>query len=267
MKSGALLLVLGGWSSAPAADVSVPGGILRVARDAAVSISNAQVELTRGTITYHVQDPGAGQVEILTPSVSARAFEEGVYRVVIRKTGESEIIAQSGSMVVMAPGGEQWLETGQKMIARGPRANPEFRIVSAIAWWRRLAGFLENIQISGGGGASVESGGGSEQSGAARESHSKPKSESAVVPPRDAHSGADRPKTSDGHSNPASAGPHSGDSRPPSSGGGGSSHSSSSHAAPASTPNGGGGNSSHSAPSHAAPSGTSHASDNAPKGK
>jgi hypothetical protein len=263
MKTGALLLVLGAWAAAQGADISVRGGVLRVEKNSQIRMTDDQVELTSGTLTFQVQDADAAQVEILTPSVSVKAYAEGVYRISVRKTGESEITAQSGRIVVMAPGGEQWLEAGQKMIARGPRANPQFRIVSAVAWWRRLASLLQNMQI--GGGVSAGSGGGEEQSATAKDSRTKPHSENAAIPAGSAHSSENRPKTSDSHSNTSGGSAHSGDSRPAASGGSGSSsHSSESHSAPASS------SGSHSSESHAAPassSGGSHSSDNAAKGK
>src|SRR5438045_7587672 len=116
MKVGALRLSLGTWTAVQAADVSVSGGVLRICRNSRVRITDSQVELTGGTITFQVKDFSAAQVQILTPSVSARAWDEGVYRFAVRKSGESEITAKSGRMVVTAPGGEQWLEAGQRMI-------------------------------------------------------------------------------------------------------------------------------------------------------
>src|ERR1041385_3133156 len=119
MRTGALLLVFGSWVTAQGADIMVPGGVLRGERSSQVRITDGQVELTRGTITYQVNDAGASQLEILTPSVTAKASEDGAYRIVVRKTGESEITAQSGRMLVMSPGGEQWIDAGQRLIATG----------------------------------------------------------------------------------------------------------------------------------------------------
>lgn len=280
MRTGALLFVLGAWTIAQGADISVPGGVLRVEKNSQIRMTDDLVDLTGGTITYQVQDPDAARVAIQTPSVSVRARAEGVYRIAVRQSGESEITAQSGRMVVMAPAGEQWLEAGQKMIARGPRVNPEFRIVSAVAWWRRLASMLQNMQIGGGVGVG---GGGEEQTAPAKETHTKPNSVNAAVPSGSAHSSEDRAKTSDGHSNTSGNSAHSGDSRQAtrsgsdnsahsgdshpatSSGSSNSSHSSASHAAPASS----GASSSHSSESHAAPaaSNSSSHSDSAAKGK
>ena len=297
MRFGAVLLFSAAWGLSWGADVTVPGGMVRVEKNSRVHITERQVELTAGTLTYQVDDAAAAQIEIVTPSVSAEAGDVGVYRVTIRKTGESELTARSGRLLVIGATGEQWLEGGQKMIARGPRGNPQYRIVSAVSWWRRLAGLLQNIQISG--GVSAESGG-DEKTVAAKETHTKPASENSAIPSGSAHSSGDRGKTSDGHANPVNAGPHSGDNRPasgggagnhtsaghsaatlssgggagshssaghstpsPSSGGGGSSHSSASHTASSS----GGGGSSHSSETHSAPAASSSHSDSSAKGK
>jgi hypothetical protein len=132
-------------------------------------------------------------------------------------------------LVVTAAGGEQWLELGQKMIARGPRVNPEFRIVSALSWWRQLASMLQNIQI---GGEAAVSGGGDESAGTAKETRSKTQSESSAGRSGTAHTSEDRAKTSDTHSNTPSGSAHSSDSRPATNNAGSSSHSSESRAAP-----------------------------------
>jgi hypothetical protein len=222
--------------------------------------------------------------------VTAKASEDGAYRIIVRKTGESEITAQSGRMVVMAPGGEQWLDAGQRMIARGPRANPQYRIVTAVAWWRRLAGMLQNMQIGGGGGVAAESGGGGEEkTSAAKTSRTKPDTGNSAVSAARPHDSGDRAKTSDGHTVPASGSPHSGDSRHSAGGGGGggggggngshaaSSHSSGGNGSGGNGGGGGGGSGSHAAPaassssshsseSHSAPASSSH-SDSSSKGK
>ena len=238
MRTGALLLVLAGVP-AQSADISVRGGAIRVEKNSRLRMTGDRIELTSGTIIYQVQNPDVAPVEILTPSVSVKAYEEGTYRIAVRKTGESEIRARSGGIMVMAADGEQWLQAGQKMIARGPRVNPEFRIVSARRWWRQLASLLQNIQIGGGVDVSA-GGGGDEQAATARESRSKSHDESSAVRSGDAHSSEDRAKTSDSHSNSGRGSAHSGDSRPATSGGSSSAgHSSQSHAAPAASSSGG----------------------------
>jgi hypothetical protein len=227
MRTGALLLVLGAWTFAQAADISVHGGVVRVEKNSQVRMTGDLIELTNGTITYQLRDPDAAQVEILTPSVAVKAYAEGVYRISIRKTGESEITAESGRIMVIAPAGEQWLEAGQKMIARGPRANPQFRIVSALSWWKRLASALQNMQFGVGTDVSVGGGGDSgEQAATAKETRSKPHNENDAVSTGAARSGSERSKTSDSHSNTRTGTAHSGDSRPNTSNG---------HAAPSSS--------------------------------
>src|SRR5437764_8643881 len=115
MKIGALLLILGGWAAAHCADIAVPGGILKTDKNSSVRITGYEFELTNGTVVYELQNAVAARVQILTPSVAVRAFEAGEYRIGVRKSGESELTAESGRMMVAAPGGEQWVEAGQKM--------------------------------------------------------------------------------------------------------------------------------------------------------
>lgn len=261
MRTGALLFVLGAWAIAQGANISVRGGVLRVEKNSQIRMTDDLVDLSGGTIIYQVLDPDAAQVAIQTPSVSVQARAEGVYRISVRKTGESEITAQSGRMVVMAPGRRAMAGSRPEDDRTGAAGESGIRIVSGLAWWRRLASLLQNMQIGGGVGV----GGGEEQTAAAKETRTKPNSENAAVPSGSAHSSEDRAKTSDGHSNTSGNSAHSGDSRPAtSSGSGNSSHSSASHAAPANN----GGSSSHSSESHAAPAASSSShSDSASKGK
>src|SRR5947208_9658769 len=104
MRIGALLLVIGSLATAQGAEIAVPGGVLKTEKNSAVRINGSEVELTGGTVTYQLQNPVAAYVQILTPSVSVKAFEEGEYKITIRKSGESELTAQSGRMMVAAPG-------------------------------------------------------------------------------------------------------------------------------------------------------------------
>jgi hypothetical protein len=83
---------------------------------------------------------------------------------------------------VIAPGGAQWVYAGQKMIARGDPANPEFRITRSGSRFLRamvlLSEVLQAIDLSGGFGGG-DSGGG-EKGG---KSTGAPKSSPAPHPP------------------------------------------------------------------------------------
>jgi FecR protein len=116
------------------------------------------VRVMKGSVTFLVGNAATTQAEIVTPSVSIRHAMAGEYRVIINRAGESEIVVREGNVQVAAASGSEWVAAGQKMIARGTPANAQFRIVSAISRWRRMADVLASLMHSGGGSASNESG-------------------------------------------------------------------------------------------------------------
>ena len=114
-------------------------------------------DLVRGALTYDVTDPVAKAVEVATPSVSAWPAVPGTYEIAVSKSAESTIVARSGHIEVVAPAGSQWVDAGQKMIARGSRLDPQFRIVSAYSVWKRLAVWASNINWGGGASSGDDS--------------------------------------------------------------------------------------------------------------
>jgi hypothetical protein len=92
-----------------------------------------QMELARGTITFRVLRASDANAEVDTPSVSVRPSRQGSYRITVKDTGETEITVRAGDVEVFTPGGSQWVNAGQTMLARGTSADPEFQIVAAIA--------------------------------------------------------------------------------------------------------------------------------------
>ena len=91
-----------------------------------------RVALDRGSVTCHVVYFPATELNLATPSVSLAPQAPGIYRLTVTGRGETEITAQQGNVQVFAPTGSEWILTGQKMLARGPADNPEFKIVIAI---------------------------------------------------------------------------------------------------------------------------------------
>jgi ferric-dicitrate binding protein FerR (iron transport regulator) len=91
--------------------------------------------LDKGTVTCQIVEAPAATFHLATPSVSLRPQAPGVYRIAVTAAGESQITAQRGHIQVFAPQGSQWILAGQKMLARGPADNPEFKIVSAFSSW------------------------------------------------------------------------------------------------------------------------------------
>jgi hypothetical protein len=111
--------------------------ILRVGANAEVRLTQLeadrfQMEIARGTVTFRVLRPSNANVEVDTPSVSARPSKQGIYRITVHDTGESEVTARAGEVEVFTPRGSQWINAGQTMMARGTAADAEFQIENAI---------------------------------------------------------------------------------------------------------------------------------------
>ncbi len=139
-------------------------GELRIAQ---LEAGSCRIELARGVLTWHAANPPAREIRIGTPSVGVRPSSPGEFRVAINKAGESEILARRGELEVFSPAGSQAVAAGQKLIARGDAANPEFRIVSGVSrWGRALAAFGNMVQVaadvsSSGSGSDSDSSSGS----------------------------------------------------------------------------------------------------------
>jgi hypothetical protein len=159
MKLAILLCAAAGSASAREVRFDTVN-VLRPAFGAAYAVNDHRVELKRGTVVFHLENSGAPPVEIVTPSVTIQPYFAGDYRVEVNRFGETVIVPYGGDLRVVAPSGSQWLPVGQKMIARGSAADPEFRIVSAVSRWRRFADRLANIAhiAWSSGGASYDSG-------------------------------------------------------------------------------------------------------------
>jgi hypothetical protein len=150
-------------------------------------IDDHRVELRRGVLVLHLVDSGAPPVEIVTPSVSVQPFFAGDYRVEVNRFGQSVIVPHGGDLRIVAPAGTQWIAPGQKMIARGGPANPEFRIVDAVSRWQRLAARIASAvqMVSISGGASTDTGQTEESSSGGKSAAPAAKAESPkTAPPR-----------------------------------------------------------------------------------
>ena len=98
-----------------------------------------QIQVALGTTTFRVLRNSNAQTEISTPAVSVRPEGVGVYRVMVREDGTTEITVRSGEAEIYTPQGSQKLGAGSTMVARGSAADPEFQVVEAIAYddWDR----------------------------------------------------------------------------------------------------------------------------------
>jgi hypothetical protein len=110
--------------------------VLRIGGNAEVhlvALENGRyhLEISRGTITYGILRQSQLDLELNTPSVSARPAKEGVFRISVSEAGESEITPRAGDVEVFTPKGTQWVYLGQMMMARGSSSDPEFQIINA----------------------------------------------------------------------------------------------------------------------------------------
>jgi hypothetical protein len=110
--------------------------VLRIGGNAEIHLAVLEngryhIEIARGTVTYRIVRQSQADIELNTPSVSARPAHEGVFRISVTEAAESEITARAGDVEVFTPQGTQWIYAGQTMMARGSASDPEFQIVNA----------------------------------------------------------------------------------------------------------------------------------------
>jgi hypothetical protein len=110
--------------------------VLRMGGSAEIRVSQLeygryQMELAKGTVTYRVLRPSSANVEVDTPNVSVRPSKQGVYRIYVGESGETQVIVRAGEVEVYTPRGSQWVSAGQMLLARGSASDPEFQIVNA----------------------------------------------------------------------------------------------------------------------------------------
>jgi len=102
-------------------------------RLAELGYNHYHLQIAHGTVTFRVLRESQAKVEVDTPTVSVRPAHIGVYRVYVQGDGQTEITVRLGAVDVATPKGTEQLQAGQTMLARGNPADPEFRIVPAIA--------------------------------------------------------------------------------------------------------------------------------------
>jgi len=102
-------------------------------RLAELGYNHYHLQVAHGTVSFRVLRESQAKVEIDTPTVSVRPSHIGAYRIYAQADGQTEITVRLGSVEVVTPKGTQQLQAGQTMLTRGDPADPEFRIVPAIA--------------------------------------------------------------------------------------------------------------------------------------
>ena len=174
------------WAAALAAqtrEIPFDGNVLRADSKADLIAGDHRVEVRRGTVVFQIVDSGAPPVEIVTPCVTVHPYLVGEYKIEVKGSGESVITPMGGDVKVSAPQGSEWVPVGRKLIARGPRSAPEFRVVSALSGWRWIANLLTVMaKNSGGGGVSVDAGStSSSDDSSSRPSHPPPSAPTSSV--------------------------------------------------------------------------------------
>lgn len=101
-------------------------------------------EILHGSILYQVIDPNPASIEVGTPQVGVWPAIPGMFKIAVNAKSESAITAFQSDIEIVASRGSQWLLAGQKMLVRGTAADPEFKIVSAVSRWTRIAYLVLN---------------------------------------------------------------------------------------------------------------------------
>jgi hypothetical protein len=166
-----------------------------------------QTELIKGDLTYSAAGP-TPNVTVDTPSVSVRPADEGVYRIAVNAARESEITVRAGQAEIFAASGSEWISAGQKMIARGSPADPEFKIMSAVSRWRRAARvLLSSVQVNQTVSSSSSDDRSSYKEKDRDKDHSAPKPASKTTPVT-ASNGASKPTPTRGTFSPSPSSTH-----------------------------------------------------------
>ncbi len=91
-----------------------------------------QIQIAIGLVTFTVLRNTQSQNEIDTPNVAVHPRGRGAFRILVREDGTSEITVRQGEADIASAQGSQILKTGQTMMVRGSKDDPEFQIVNAI---------------------------------------------------------------------------------------------------------------------------------------
>jgi hypothetical protein len=125
-------------SSTSRAEVQLDSGnMLRVGSNSEVRLNDVQygrfqVQVAIGTVTFRVLRNTQTQGEIDTPTVAVRPLRPGVYRITVLEDGSTEITVREGEAEIASQKGNERLQAGNTMLARGSASDPEFQVVAAI---------------------------------------------------------------------------------------------------------------------------------------
>ena len=108
-----------------------------------------RLAVVSGTVDYYVAPDFTGRASLDTPNVGLQSAVSGVYRIVVKPGSQSEITTRQGAIQAVAPNGSEWVNAGRKLVARGSAADPEYKIGSAVSFWKKAAFVVANsVQIA-----------------------------------------------------------------------------------------------------------------------
>ncbi len=98
-----------------------------------------QMELAHGTLTFNVVRPSSANAEVDTPSIAVKPSKQGIYRISVNDSGETEVTVRAGEVDVYSARGSQPVQAGQSLLARGNSSDAEFQVAAAIPYddWDR----------------------------------------------------------------------------------------------------------------------------------
>jgi hypothetical protein len=97
-----------------------------------LSRTQIQVQVERGIIDYTVFKGTEADVEIDTSNVAVHpAQKDGIYRVEVTSSGETQVIVRKGEAEISTPQGSTRVEKGQMVIVRGSGDGAQYRVAEA----------------------------------------------------------------------------------------------------------------------------------------
>ena len=90
-----------------------------------------QVQIAQGTVMFHVVRDNDAREEISTPTVLVRPAKQGSYRLTVNPDGTTQIDVRMGQVEVFGPGGSEFVNAGQTMMARGSPSDPQVQVIQS----------------------------------------------------------------------------------------------------------------------------------------
>src|SRR5215469_7741288 len=90
-----------------------------------------QVQIAQGTVMFHMVRDNDARAEISTPTVLVHPSKAGSYRVTVNPDGTTQIDVRVGQAEIFGPGGSEFVNAGQTMMARGSPSDPQVQVIQS----------------------------------------------------------------------------------------------------------------------------------------